>query len=387
MRPRHATGTKLLCPWGRGHVEDKSLRIMNGGETMRLRLSYSVRQAGRMAFFFVIGALALELVGCIPLSELSYTEPTPVHVTHTSQQTNGISELWARDGVYELQGEKRLDASTGIGCFIGDLRNASKYDHVICFDDQTGEVKWTKGSSPGAFVVVTPEGIFEADLGGPSSGISQYGLENGTQIWQKQFLDSNPIGLVFFNNQIQLRTWKPGRKLWVFDPEGNVLKVVNNTYAFLTTPDVTFTSETGVRAVETNTGAVLWDHVDTGLARTPIVTSNEILCRSESQAGIAYALDRDTGKLLWQVQDILYGSGFAYSPGKHRVYLLRNNGDLLAVDEAAGTITVAARFSSPLFLAIINGTAEAYELAYDQEQGILLISFGDSHQLFAFREE
>ena len=36
---------------------------------------------------------------------------------------------------------------------------------------------------------------------------------------------------------------------------------------------------------------------------------------------------------------------------------------------------------------IIDGAAQAYELAYDKEQHILLVSLGDGHQLFAFGEE
>jgi outer membrane protein assembly factor BamB len=353
---------------------------------MRSRLFHFLRKTGGIAFFLVAGALVLDLDGCIPLSELSFTGPTPVFVTHAPQQANGLTQLWSRDDVYELQGEGRLDAFMSTGCFVGDLGEASRYDQLICFNDETGKVNWMKESATNGLVVVTPIGVFEADLGDSSSGIDMLDLQTGAMIWQKKFFDSNPIGLVFFNDQIQLITWKPGRKLWVFDTNGNVLKVINNTYTFLTTPEITFTSETGVRALRTGTNDVIWDYIDTGLARKPIVTSDKLFCRSESHSGIAYALDRNTGRLLWQVQDIVYGSGLAYSPDKRRVYALRSDGDLLAIDENTGEINIAAKFSSPQFLPIINGTAEAYELAYDQEQHILLVSFGDSHQLFAFRE-
>jgi outer membrane protein assembly factor BamB len=100
-----------------------------------------------------------------------------------------------------------------------------------------------------------------------------------------------------------------------------------------------------------------------------------------------YALDRETGELLWQISNIVYGSNVAYSPKIQVVYALRDNGDLLAINENTGESSTAAKFSSVPFLFNISENGESYELAYDQEQDILLVALGDSHQLYAFREE
>lgn len=345
-----------------------------------------------MCLCILISIIGMLLIGCIPLSELSYTEPTPVVVSHTPEELNGLTQLWSRNDVYELGEDKTLDASSGIACFVGDLGKAQMFNQLVCFKDKTGDVAWKGVTAMDGLLATTPVGLFIADLGNSQtyvdwSGLSKYDLQSGTLIWRKDFIDSNPIGLLFFDNQVQVIAWKPGQRLWLFDTNGNVLKVINNTYAFLTTPTVTYSDETGVRAEETGTNNVLWDYADTGIAFMPIATQDKFFGRSYSYSGTAYALDRSTGKLLWQVRDILYNSNLAYSPEKHFVYALSKDGDLLAINEDTGEINIAAKFSSPLFLSIIDGTAETYELAYDQEQHILLVSFGDSHQLFAFREE
>ena len=352
-----------------------------------------IQKPRRIKSLLFSAVIVLGLAGCIPLSELSYTEPTPVLVSHTAEELNGLTQLWSRDDVYELSNgddKETLDASISTACFIGDLGKPQQYDQLICFNDETGEVKWKGVKVLAGLLTATPVGLFVADLGGSVSGfsgLSDFDLLNGALIWRKDFINSNPTSLAFFDNQVQLITWKPGQRLWVFDTNGNILKVINDTHAFLTTPEVTFFSGTGIRAERTDTGDVLWDHIDTSFTFTPIFTQDKIFCHSQSYSETAYALDRNTGKVLWRVQDLVDGSSLAYSPEKRRVYALRKDGALLAIDEDTGEINIAAKFSSPLFLPIIDGTAEAYELAYDQEQHILLVSFGDGHQLFAFREE
>jgi outer membrane protein assembly factor BamB len=282
--------------------------------------------------------------------------------------------------------KKTFDASMNAACFLGDVGEVSKYDQIVCLDSETGEVKWKSESARNGILATTSEGVFVAYTGFPSR-LSKYDLQSGNLTWREDFYDSNPIGMLFFDNQIQLITWKPGRKLRLFDTDGNALKVISDTQAFLMTPEVSYNSGTGIQAVQTDTNKVLWDHLDAGVAFIPIFTQDKIFCSSESDSGIAYALDRETGNLLWQVNDIVYDSTIAYSQEKQLVYVLRNNGDLLAIDENTGKINIVAIFSSAPFLLNIDGTVQAYRLTYDYEQHVLLVSLGDSHQLFAFREE
>ncbi len=307
-----------------------------------------------------------------------------------AEELNGLIQLWSRDDVYVLENGKTLDTSMGIGCFIGGLGTPTIYDQINCFNDETGEIAWQENKSAnGGLLASTPNGVLVADYGQSLwNHLTKYDLRSGDLIWRQYFLDTNPTHLVFFNNQIQLITYKPGDNLWLLDTDGNILKKITRSDVFLITSDVTFTDETGIRARRTDTNEIIWEYTDMGrLPFNPVVTQDKIFVRSDIHLGIAYALNRKTGRLLWQVRDIVSNSNLALSPEKHRVYALRKDGDLLAIDENTGVIKVVARFSSPLFLANINRIEQTYELAYDQEQHILLVSLGDGHQLLAFREQ
>jgi outer membrane protein assembly factor BamB len=352
---------------------------------MKPRLHCLRRKVRRMVVLACL-PIFLGLIGCLPLSVLSYSEPTPVVVNHVSEEVHGLTQLWSRDDVYVLWENKALDASLGTGCFLGNLGSVLKSNYIICFESETGEIKWRRESALGGKLAMSLRGVFVAYTNSPNA-LSRYDLQSGNLIWREEWYESNPLYLLFFNNEVQLITMKPGRRLWVFDANGNVIKRMDNTQAFFTTPDVTFFSENGIRAVLTDTNEILWEYIAPAFELMPIFTQDKILCRNESNSGMAYALDQKTGKLLWQVYDIVYRSTLAYSPAKKLVYALRNNGDLLAIDEDTGETSVAAKFSSTPFLFNNAGTPHAYELAYDQEKHILLASLGDGHQLFAFREE
>lgn len=364
---------------------------------MQIGSSHFLRNNKRIVFLLFLAVLLLGLAVCLPVSSIlssvfSYAEPTPVFVNHAAEDVSGLTKLWSRDDIYILGDNKTLDVSMGVGCFVGDLGKALKYDQLTCFDSKTGEILWKQEeATTWGDLAVTSKGVFVTDIAHFTGAniLSGYNLHTGDLLWQKSWFESNPVRMRLFDNQIQLITWKPGKDLWVYDTNGKVIKMLNNTDVFLTTPGVNYVSITGIKAMRSDTNEVLWDHIDTALTFIPLVTEDKIFYRraSSSSGSSYYALDRRTGNFLWKVPDIVDSSSLAYSPEKRRVYLLQKDGSLLAVDEDTGDTTIAARFSSPLFLSIIDGTAETYELAYDQENHILMISFGDSHQLFAFREE
>lgn len=315
-------------------------------------------------------------------------------VSHSADQLNDLRHLWTKDNVSILEQDGTLDASTGIGCFVGQLGKPVQNDQIGCFQDETGEVAWQmEGSSSGGRLVVTPTGVFVANKVSVLHNLTKYDLQTGNLIWQNRknpFDPYNPISLAFYNNQVQMVTTKPERLL-VLDSDGNTLREITNTLsatAFLSTSDVTFIYSNGVKARRADNNETLWYYQDFSRRSDiyPLVTQDKIFGRSNNNTGTAYALDRNTGKLLWQVHDVIYGSNLAYSPEKQRVYALRMDGNLLAINENTGIADIAAYFSPPLVL-YVPRSPYGFELAYDQERHILLVALMDSHQLFAFEEE
>jgi outer membrane protein assembly factor BamB len=116
----------------------------------------------------------------------------------------------------------------------------------------------------------------------------------------------------------------------------------------------------------------------------PLFTDDKIFVRNFFSK-TAYTLDRNTGTLLWEIPKVL--GNFAYSPNKQVVYALRENGDLLAIDENSGEESLIAEFSPGPFVYSDGVDDSGYQLSYDYQEHILVVYTGDSRQLFAFKEK
>jgi hypothetical protein len=66
---------------------------------------------------------------------------------------------------------------------------------------------------------------------------------------------------------------------------------------------------------------------------------------------------------------------------------LREDGELLAIDENSGKESVIAKFSPAPFVYSDGVNDCGYQLSYDEKEHILVVYTGDSRQLFAFREQ
>jgi hypothetical protein len=132
---------------------------------------------------------------------------------------------------------------------------------------------WKKESFFNGMLTASPVGIFVAHTSAPNT-LSRYELQSGNLIWREEWWQSNPIHMLFFDNQVQLITKKPERKLWVFDTDGNVVRVMDDTEAFLITPEVTYFYENGIQAVRTDTNDILWHYEDPVLNLMPVFTED-----------------------------------------------------------------------------------------------------------------
>jgi outer membrane protein assembly factor BamB len=327
------------------------------------------------------------LAGCALLSEtFSYSTPTPTIVNHTLQKTNEVTQLWSRTDTYLLsyKGDKTMDASAGKVCFLGDLQKDTLKRNMICMDSLTGTVLWNMESGVHQTISVAPEGIFVAYSS--SASLRKYDFQTSELIWQKRLPGSGSEYLFLIDHEVQVATRTYTDTLSVLDMDGNVIKSLKDEQGIIiSTPNETFVHLAGIRSINRNTGEVIWHDVKHVSALAPLFTQDKIFLRTGDFSGTAYALERKTGKLLWEVETIV--GDLAYSPNKQRVYALREDGALLAIDENKGTTSIVAQFSGTPFLFIINGDAQAYQLAYDQKEHVLIVALGDGHQLFALKEK
>lgn len=324
------------------------------------------------------------LAGCIsPGFQLPQTTPTSVSIkNHILEKVNNFEPIWKMDEVFVIWNrfDIPLTAAFNKTCYLGDLRAKYKGENIICIDSKSGSVLWNLMSGIHNAITITASGIF-VTYASPAE-IRHYDIQKGDLIWRKTLGGSGSLYLYSIDNQVQVLT-EP-EVFWVFNADGNLVKKEVGKRIFASFPDVTYLNENGLQAVKTGTNDLLWEYTDFRGVHSPVFTQNEIFLRSGDWQGNIYALDKKTGKLLWSTANII--SNVVDSPEKQSIYALGEDGSLLAFNEHTGEESIIGKFSSPPFVS--GGQASVgYQLAYDQSEHILIISLGDSSQLFALREK
>ncbi len=336
-----------------------------------------------LGLFLVI---LIVLPDCMPPVPLSTSTSTRVK-SHTVEKVENAEPVWNINKVYVLwQGFcPELSAAMGKVCYLGDYSEPQNYGNIICIGSNSGSVLWIgkSGITPG--IIATNAGIFMTySLPGGATWLAKLDPKNGDLLRRNNlgFLNS-AVYLSFINNQIQLYT-DPDGHFWVFDTEGNLVKKVADGEIFASMPDQTYKNLTGLNAFTTGTNNRLWEYSDF-IDLVPLFTQDKIFLRNGVTGGEVKAFDRKTGKLLWSTADIII-SNIAYSPEKKLVYGLRQDGDLVGINDISGREYVIVKFSSVPF--IVDGSeANTYQIAYDEQEHIIVVSLGDSSQLFAFKEK
>jgi len=333
-----------------------------------------------------LGLTIMFLVSCIPQTISDSTTPTSV-VSHEIAAIENIESIWNISNVNITRESFCPELSAGMGkvCYIGIFGEPQDYEDIVCLASNTGTFLWQEEAGITPNLIVTSVGIFMtySRMASPS-WLAKLDPQNGDLVWRNDLGSLNSVlFLSYINNQIQLYT-DPDDHFWIIDPGGNLVKKVFIGRTFALMPDETYNNLTGINAYKTDTNKFLWEHNDR-IELVPLFTQDKIFLRNGPMGGVAKALNRKTGKLLWSTPDIII-SNLAYSPEKKLVYALRQNGDLIGIDENSGTENVIARFSSAPFI-VNGGEFDAFEMAYDEEEHIIIVSLGDSRQLFAFKEK
>jgi hypothetical protein len=331
--------------------------------------------------------IVIVLVSCIPLGINTLPTPTIVPpVSHKVYSLVGIELIWIIENasVHRNYQDTALDSSTGKTCFLGNLNEQNKYfDHLICLESRSGKVLWNNYSGIHDEIEVTPDGIFVTYI--TPASVRKYDLQNGKLIWKNKKLGRSQgfTYLYFQDGQVEMLLLDE-RTVVLNATDGKAIRTIEGNSVFVSTRDEILIDFDGLHSMKANTDQMLWKYEDTKIEPAPLFTDNKIFVRRKFSK-TTYALDRNTGALLWEIPKIL--GNYAYSSSKHVVYALRENGELLAIDENSGKEVVIAKFSPAPFIYSDGIHDFGYQLSYDDEEKILIVSTGDSSQLFAFQEK
>jgi outer membrane protein assembly factor BamB len=306
-------------------------------------------------------------------------------VIHTLKEFSGVDPIWnIRDAYLQINMlDITLDASMGKTCFLGGLGVSDVYKDLVCLDSQSGKVLWNKETWPSAVFAVTLGGIY-VSYNIPAK-VVKYDLQSGNIVWEKPFgqFVSGPTYLYFINDQVHVLT--ADDNFFVLDTYGNVIKAISGKRILISTPDETFVNESGLKVFNTKTNDILWEYIDPRLLYAPLFTTDKIFVNGGYDSRQVYALDRKTGTFLWRSNSTIIG-GLAYSPDKHLIYALSEDGNLLAINENNGQENLLARFT-PIPFILDGPQVSSYQIAYDQKTHTIIVALGDSHQIFAFQEK
>ena len=323
------------------------------------------------------------LAGCIP----AFPTPTVVPlISHVVKNVVGIKPMWVIEKVdIGLNNQDvALDSFAGKTCFLGDLgiryphRNLDK--NLVCLESQSGDLLWNNESGVHDSIAVTSNGIFVTYIS-PAS-VRKYDFQNGNHIWREHLGGNGSSYLYFQDSQIEVVFIH--ERTVILSTDGKVVRTINGESVFVSQRDEIVIDLDGLQSNKANTDDVLWKYEDTRINSAPFFTDDKIFVLKDFSK-TEYALDRNTGALLWEIPKIL--ENFAYSPNKQVVYALREDGELLAIDENSGKESVIAKFSPAPFVYSDGVNDCGYQLSYDEKEHILVVYTGDSRQLFAFREQ
>ena len=310
---------------------------------------------------------------------------TPIpFITHTPIKINdfNLKSIWSINDVnVSDRGTIMLGADQEKTCYIGHFGKELEpsRESLICINSNNGLVLWQLEMVKFAeSLSVTSNGIF---FPYSKEGVIKLDIQNGDFVWQKHLDCCFIHSFYVLDDQIQT---SDDHNFWILNMDGGVIKKTGDNHIKVIQPDMTFKIWDGLEAFKTVTDELLWTQPEI-YTRYPLIftkTKGEIFLKSQNTTAIA--LNRETGKTLWESSPVI--GNIVYSSFTNRVYALLESGDLIAYDGDSGKATTMVSFSSVPFLVFGDGIS-SYQMAYDQKEHVLSIAIGDSKQLFGFKEK
>ncbi len=342
-------------------------------------------KTAKKSIFLILCAIVLSATNCtlgeiIPTANVSTSNHKYFIV-----QTQGVELAWSIDNAYIIWNkfDNTLSADTGQICFLGG-QSFQEDKHLICLDSYSGKVLWKKESGMHRALEVTPDGVFV--VYSSSAAAKKFDRITGNIEWEKQLSGSGCYYFYIIDNMLQIST-NP-TNMSILDLNGNLIKELDSgTTTYIYTRNETFVRLNGLISTKTDTGEIRWEFrdMDNVFDFMPVFIDSKIFIRTGIKLGSVYALDRESGNLLWKTNDIV--SNVIYSPRKSSIYVMRNDGRLVALDEKTGKEETIVTFSFPLSVLDEERDLGSYQIAYDESAHLLFVSVGNSGQLFAFKEK
>lgn len=333
--------------------------------------------------------------------------PTAVMRHEVAAATTNLSLLWMREDVYVVRSEAGIELFTdGQDVFLLGSTSPYRPETLVKLDGSTGEVMWGDKtrffwlpppnllSGDGERIFVGYEGWQRLDpeedkvLG--AGRVSAYDAETGGRLWTQTIAGAREIitmnvdgDLLSVNGSTSDRYYQLHRATG--SVQQTEMKNSGVGYTLFTQDNRLYTRDTArsLRAADLDTKERLWGRefpLDC-LYQPPYAAGEVMLVRTGDgrQSGLLYGLSLADGAVVWQYElERTVVSNVAYSNGV--AYFLNARAELVGVDAATGVVREGVQFVPA---ALSDAANRSFQTAAAGD--LVLVYFGDSRQLFAFR--
>lgn len=257
--------------------------------------------------------------------------------------------------------------------------------NLYSFDSLTGDLSWEKRNASPNILGANNSTIYLTNL----NKFEAYNGLDGSKDFEVVLPYSGLFTSISFD-QDNVFIHSANGSFFMLNANGNVVRSMGpNTYPMpYIVNDITYAKNTnGLVASDTQTGELIWEAYipDEGFYAGPYFSEDSIYVRTGSSTvpGKVYAIDKFNGAIRWISEtDVISNVALL---GKN-IYFLSQNGYLIVLDKQTGLGVAKLEFSPrPFILPTAEWRLGGYYVASDPVNNIVVVSIGDSYQLFALK--
>lgn len=258
--------------------------------------------------------------------------------------------------------------------------------NLYSFDSQTGNLVWEKPDAFPNILGVYNSTIYLTNL----NNLEAYNALDGTKVFEVLLPYAGLFTSISFEkNNVFMHS--ANGSFFMLDTNGNIIKSTGpNTYPmpYIISNEVTYSNSTdGIIATDAETGDLIWKATipDEGFYTGPYFSEDSIYIRTGSSTvpGKVYAINKNNGEIRWKSNAEAISNVVLLG---ENIYFLSLDGYLLVLDHQTGSEVTNLEFSPrPFILPTAEWRLGGYYLASDPVNNIIVVSIGDSYQLFALR--
>ena len=235
----------------------------------------------------VVGCMILILLGAC--GEAKPKWPPPLYERSVSTITT-LEQMWSQSNVfikYDVRGQM-MSAAGGELFFIGSL-DLYERDRIIALNIHTGELLWTiKGPDTTSFdnLYANQQALYVGAISGFAE-VARFDPTTGDQVWSKTIWGPNTV-LHFWQDQPgELSVYLNPNFFYVLaEATGKTIKHYRSDYTWVEA------KRDGGKALQKAQVGGDW--------QLPLFTEKIIYVRTETILGRVYAVDKETGEVLWR---------------------------------------------------------------------------------------